>query len=422
MFLMQMRARILKILNGGFDRLVHPEIRVYRRFRPAFQVCGYTGLALAVGLAMTMAMRLGLLPVVIAALILAAVLTFFGLVMATKIITGEERIIYYHHEIVVMVVVAFLLWLLRQPILPYLDLTILGVGAFLVCGRLGCFMVGCCHGRPHRWGVRYRKEHADAGFTFYFVGVRLFATHATPRFKSGLRLSRCLDEKKPEEKIAAEAPQQKSAVPSSPPSEGWVRNKTPGGQKFGSGDIEGTYYIDASTTAKGQKAPAKGMSVIFQPNYVGAYANFSDKSKGSNYANGSGDWLWISHKYYKELTIAGVAAPLTPLDQWSVGTSGNFITYKVDFEDLPGIPVLGKKGIEGHIRRSYHIGVVCSCMSDPTKHVKGFLAEYSFNLDIWFKGSDVAVGLAPNSSYGGALDRCKVPPFGVACADACPAP
>jgi hypothetical protein len=51
---------------------------------------------------------------------------------------------------------------------------ILGVGAFLVCGRIGCLKVGCCHGRPYRWGVCYSKEHADAGFTPCFVGVRLF--------------------------------------------------------------------------------------------------------------------------------------------------------------------------------------------------------------------------------------------------------
>src|SRR5262249_38293875 len=67
-----------------------------------------------------------------------------------------------------------LLRILGQPALPYLDITILGVGAFLVFGRIGCFMVGCCHGRPYRWGVRYRDKHASAGFPRYLVGVPLF--------------------------------------------------------------------------------------------------------------------------------------------------------------------------------------------------------------------------------------------------------
>jgi len=118
-------------------------------------------------------------PVVMGGIVLAAIATFFVLVLATKVITGEEKIIYYHHEIAVMVTATLLLWCWRQPVLPFLDITILGVGLFLACGRVGCFLVGCCHGRPHRWGVRYRKQHAEAGFTGYFVGVRLFPIQLT---------------------------------------------------------------------------------------------------------------------------------------------------------------------------------------------------------------------------------------------------
>ena len=168
----------MKALNGYLDKLVRPEVHLLHRSRPAFQVCGYTGLALAIGLALILAAHLGLSLVVIAAIILAAVLTFFGLVMATKIMTGDELIIYYHHEIAVMIVAALLLRLLRQPVLPYLDVTILGIGVFLVCGRVGCLMVGCCHGRPSHRGVCYRPEHATAGFTPYYVGVRLFPVQA----------------------------------------------------------------------------------------------------------------------------------------------------------------------------------------------------------------------------------------------------
>jgi Prolipoprotein diacylglyceryl transferase len=115
---------------------------------------------------------------VMAGVVLAAVSAFFGLAMFTKLLTGQERLIYYHHEIAVMVAAGALLWLLHQPMLPYLDVTLLGVGVFLACGRLGCLMVGCCHGVPHRWGVRYGAEHARAGFTPYYAGVRLFPVQA----------------------------------------------------------------------------------------------------------------------------------------------------------------------------------------------------------------------------------------------------
>lgn len=167
-----------EFFNSHLDKLVRPQVYLFHRPWPAFQVCGYTGLALAILLAMSLVTSLGLSPLVMAAIILSAVLTFLGLAMATKIVTGEENLVYYHHEIAVVTVTAVLLWLLRQPILPYLDATILGVGLFLACGRIGCLMVGCCHGRPYRWGVRYRAEHAAAGFTPYYVGIRLFPIQA----------------------------------------------------------------------------------------------------------------------------------------------------------------------------------------------------------------------------------------------------
>jgi hypothetical protein len=170
--------RLLRRFDTGLDRLVRPTIRLLHRPRSAFQVCGYTGLALAITLAMTLVVWQGLSPLVMAAVILSAMGTFLALAMVTKIIVGEERLIYYHHEIAVMVVAALLLWGLGQPILPYLDATILGVGTFLVCGRVGCLMVGCCHGRPYTWGVCYRDEHEAAGFAPYLVGVRLFPIQA----------------------------------------------------------------------------------------------------------------------------------------------------------------------------------------------------------------------------------------------------
>jgi hypothetical protein len=71
-----------------------------------------------------------------------------------------------------------LVWALGRSIWPYLDVVALGLGTFLVYGRVGCLLAGCCHGRPHRWGVRYRSNHAADGFTPLYVGVRLFPIQA----------------------------------------------------------------------------------------------------------------------------------------------------------------------------------------------------------------------------------------------------
>lgn len=164
--------------NHHLDRMIHPEVRALGRSWAAFRICGYAGLAVAVLLAMTLVVRSGLSPWVMGGIIVAAVATFLVLSMVTKVITGEESLTYYHHEIAILLVATLLLWLLGQPVLSYLDPTILGVGAFMACGRLGCLMAGCCHGRVHSWGVRYRDEHAVAGFSPCYVGVRLFPVQA----------------------------------------------------------------------------------------------------------------------------------------------------------------------------------------------------------------------------------------------------
>lgn len=167
-----------EIVNTLLDNLARPRLPILKRSCSSYKVCGYTGLSLAVLIDIGLITHLSLSYRVLAALILTSILTFFGLAMLTKIITGEEKLIYYHHEIAILTTSSLVLYLLNQPILPYLDITILGIGIFLTCGRIGCLMVGCCHGRPHAWGIRYHKGHADEGFAKCFVGVRLFPIQA----------------------------------------------------------------------------------------------------------------------------------------------------------------------------------------------------------------------------------------------------
>jgi hypothetical protein len=165
---------LIMMLNEVLDQIIRPHVEVVGHKLSAFQVFGYLGLAAAVTLSLSLVAYLGLALWVMAVIILAAVATFFLLALLTKTIVGEEQLTYYHHEIMVMVVAALLLRLLRQPAGSFLDATILGIGTFLVWGRIGCLMVGCCHGRPCRWGVRYGAEHQAVGFAPCYVGVRLF--------------------------------------------------------------------------------------------------------------------------------------------------------------------------------------------------------------------------------------------------------
>jgi Prolipoprotein diacylglyceryl transferase len=166
------------VINKNLDRLAVPQIRAFGRSWPAYQVCGYTGLVAAILLSAALATRIGLSLRVTSVLVFAAALTFLGLVMATKIILGEERIIFYHHFIGITLVASGLAWLMGEPVLPYADVTVLCVGMFLAFGRVGCMMVGCCHGRACSLGILYGPRHAAVGFTPDLVGVRLFPIQA----------------------------------------------------------------------------------------------------------------------------------------------------------------------------------------------------------------------------------------------------
>jgi hypothetical protein len=140
----------------------------------AYHLCGVVGWIAGISLALVLTAGQSLPLWMTGLLAVESIATFLALVLAVKVVSGEENIVYYDHEIAVVSVSALTVWCLGAPVLPYLDAVMLGLGLFLACGRVGCFLVGCCHGQPHRWGVCYGLEHADAGFARHLVGVRLF--------------------------------------------------------------------------------------------------------------------------------------------------------------------------------------------------------------------------------------------------------
>jgi hypothetical protein len=166
--------RILNSFNRRLDRVVRPEIHITRRSWPAFQFCLLVGLAPAAGLVMILAIRQGLSPWIMTWVIALALALFFATPLLDRRISGQEGLIYYHAEVMILGATALLLWSLGQPVLPYLDALILGIGVCLATSRVGCLLVGCCYGRPSRWGACYHLDHAAYGFPRYYIGVRLF--------------------------------------------------------------------------------------------------------------------------------------------------------------------------------------------------------------------------------------------------------
>jgi Prolipoprotein diacylglyceryl transferase len=160
------------------DHVVRPELVVGRRAVSTFHVCGITGYGAAVALAAALASATGRSVAVIFLLAALAAVCFVGLVAARKLVTGVDRITYYHHELTVLAAAGVALAAAGRPILPYLDVSALALGAFLAFGRIGCLLAGCCHGRPAHVGVRYGWDHVDDGFESCRVGVRLFPVQA----------------------------------------------------------------------------------------------------------------------------------------------------------------------------------------------------------------------------------------------------
>jgi len=140
----------------------------------SFHFFGILGYILGTVLGIFLCNILNLQPGIILLMTLIGAATFFALAFLAKWITGDEQIVYYHHEIAILIFCSITLKILNLPVLNYMDITILGIATFLGFGRIGCFSVGCCHGRPSAKGVKYGHQHGEDGFPHYLENVTLF--------------------------------------------------------------------------------------------------------------------------------------------------------------------------------------------------------------------------------------------------------
>src|SRR6185503_4275680 len=150
-----------------------PMIQFGRRRLSAFQVCSCIGLAIGVTINITLGARLSLPVTLSIGVALLGLLAIPVIAILVKIVTGEEQLCFYHHVIGVLAATSVLLWIVNQPLLPFLDILILAAGAARAAGYFGCLKAGCCHGRPSRWGVIYNDQYAHI-LQNSLLGVRLF--------------------------------------------------------------------------------------------------------------------------------------------------------------------------------------------------------------------------------------------------------
>ncbi|MDQ3920440.1 MAG: prolipoprotein diacylglyceryl transferase [Acidobacteriota bacterium] len=145
---------------------------------PAFRACGVAGFYCAALVALAGGLLKGLSPQVVALLALVCALSFFAYAHARRLLTGRENLVLFEHVWFALLSSALALYSVGEPVLPYLDVVCVGLCAFLAAGRVGCLLVGCCHGQPSSVGLSYGEDCADEGFPAHLVGVRLFPVPA----------------------------------------------------------------------------------------------------------------------------------------------------------------------------------------------------------------------------------------------------
>ena len=157
-------------INPLLDRLPHTAVYLTGATSPAFRAVGVVGFHLAVLTVLGGALLRGL-PVSVAVVVaLTSAASFFAWALLRRAVTGRERLVLFEHVWFAGAAVAAALWLLRAPILPWLDVLVVALAVFLAAGRFGCAVAGCCHGHPSNVGIRYPEDHPVSRV----AGIRVF--------------------------------------------------------------------------------------------------------------------------------------------------------------------------------------------------------------------------------------------------------
>jgi hypothetical protein len=111
-------------------------------------------------------------------------LAFIAVVFASKVILGRERIVFYQTTVAAVAGVVAIGLVAGADLARLLDLVTLGIGTFLVFGRIGCYAVACCHGTLGR-GVTYGAPHVQIGFWPRWSGRALWPVQLGEATASG---------------------------------------------------------------------------------------------------------------------------------------------------------------------------------------------------------------------------------------------
>jgi len=141
--------------------------------RPRFQACGVAGFHAALFVSTGATLLAGRSPLVLAVLAAVCALSFVVYLRVRTWLAGRKSLVLMEHVWFALACCAAALRLMHVPAPEYLDIVCVGLSVFLAAGRLGCLLVGCCHGRPSSIGIAYTGT-----FVGHFANVRLFPVAA----------------------------------------------------------------------------------------------------------------------------------------------------------------------------------------------------------------------------------------------------
>lgn len=155
--------------NRWLDRVAGPHSHFAGLEIPSYTGFGVCGMITGFALVVALGLARGIPVAALAAISILSLALFLGAALIRRKLFGFDHVL-LEDVLLVLTAAGLVCWAVGWPVGTTLDLLMVGLGAFLVFGRTGCLVSGCCHGRPSGVGIRYRHGAARGPLE----GVRLF--------------------------------------------------------------------------------------------------------------------------------------------------------------------------------------------------------------------------------------------------------
>ena len=164
---------LLSSLRTRVERIPRPFLNLGFKRVASYHFFGILGIVTASALVLVLAyledLSIGIVMLLqLSALVLTGI--YYGI---TRLLTRKDKVVFFNYFLTLVIGEVLILYLLDQPVIRYLDVLVAGSGMLFAFGRIGCYMAGCCYGKPAKNGLCYSRYHTRNGFPHHLLHVRL---------------------------------------------------------------------------------------------------------------------------------------------------------------------------------------------------------------------------------------------------------